>query len=73
MRTDTVKNLLAAVGAVFLALIVLSLLIAYLSGKGPIGGGDKVAVVNLDGVTRLLRDGEEVTVDGTRGVVWVHA
>jgi len=30
------------------------------------------AVVNLDGVTRQLRDGDEVTVDGTRGVVWVH-
>ncbi len=30
------------------------------------------AVVNLEGVTRRLRDGQEVTVDGTRGVVWVH-
>lgn len=30
------------------------------------------AVVNLDGVTRTLRDGQEVTVDGTRGVVWLH-
>jgi len=30
------------------------------------------AVVNLDGVTRQLVDGDEVTVDGTRGVVWVH-
>lgn len=30
------------------------------------------AVVNLDGVTRRLVDGQEVTVDGTRGIVWVH-
>lgn len=30
------------------------------------------AVVNLDGVTRQLADGDEVTVDGTRGIVWVH-
>jgi pyruvate,water dikinase len=30
------------------------------------------AVVNLDGITRQLADGDEVTVDGTRGVVWVH-
>jgi pyruvate,water dikinase len=30
------------------------------------------AVVNVDGVTRRLVDGQEVTVDGTRGIVWVH-
>jgi len=30
------------------------------------------AVVNLSGVTRLLHDGQEVTVDGSRGLVWVH-
>ena len=30
------------------------------------------AVVNIDGVMRRLRDGDEVTVDGTRGVVWLH-
>ncbi len=30
------------------------------------------AVVNLEGVTRQLTDGDEVTVDGTRGVVWIH-
>jgi phosphohistidine swiveling domain-containing protein len=29
-------------------------------------------VVNLEGVTRQLIDGQEVTVDGTRGLVWVH-
>jgi phosphohistidine swiveling domain-containing protein len=29
-------------------------------------------VVNIDDVSRVLRDGQEVTVDGTRGVVWVH-
>jgi pyruvate,water dikinase len=30
------------------------------------------AVVNIDGVTRRLVDGQEVTVDGTRGIVWIH-
>jgi phosphohistidine swiveling domain-containing protein len=30
------------------------------------------AVVNIGGVTRRLQDGQEVTVDGTRGIVWVH-
>lgn len=30
------------------------------------------AVVNLDGITERLRDGQQVTVDGTRGVVWVE-
>lgn len=30
------------------------------------------AVVNIDGATRKLRTGQEITVDGTRGVVWVH-
>jgi pyruvate,water dikinase len=30
------------------------------------------AVVNIDRVTARLRTGDDVTVDGTRGVVWVH-
>ena len=30
------------------------------------------AVVNLDGVMRRLVDGQIVTVDGTRGLVWVQ-
>ena len=30
------------------------------------------AVVNVDGATRLLRDGQRVTVDGGRGVVWLE-
>lgn len=66
MKGETFKNLLAAVGAVFLVLIVLSFLIAYLAGKGPIGGEDKVAVVNLEGLitdpmdfTAELREYEE--------------
>ena len=29
-------------------------------------------VVNLDGATRILREGDEITVDGRRGYVWVH-
>lgn len=29
-------------------------------------------VVNLSGATRRLADGDRVTVDGARGVVWVH-
>ena len=31
------------------------------------------AVVNVEDATRRLADGAEVTVDGARGVVWVHA
>lgn len=30
------------------------------------------AVVNIDDVTRRLSEGQEVTVDGHRGVVWIH-
>ena len=30
------------------------------------------AVVNIDGILNRLRDGDEVTVDGTRGLVWIH-
>jgi pyruvate,water dikinase len=30
------------------------------------------AVVNIDGATRRLRTGQEITVDGSRGLVWVH-
>jgi len=30
------------------------------------------AVVNVEGATRRLADGTEVTVDGGRGVVWIH-
>jgi pyruvate,water dikinase len=29
-------------------------------------------VVNIEGATRRLVDGQEVTVDGNRGLVWVH-
>ena len=29
-------------------------------------------VVNLTGATRILRDGQEITVDGGRGLVWLH-
>jgi pyruvate,water dikinase len=30
------------------------------------------AVVNVQGATTVLRDGDRVTIDGTRGVVWVR-
>ncbi|MCB9684796.1 MAG: hypothetical protein H6735_07155 [Alphaproteobacteria bacterium] len=30
------------------------------------------AVVNVEGATRRLRDGQEVTVDGARGAIWLH-
>ena len=29
-------------------------------------------VVNVTGATRRLADGQEVTVDGSRGLVWIH-
>jgi phosphohistidine swiveling domain-containing protein len=31
------------------------------------------AVVNIERATQRLHDGQEITVDGNRGVVWVHA
>jgi len=49
MRGGIFKNLLAAVGAVFLIIIALSLALAYALGGG-LGRGDKVAVVKLEGV-----------------------
>ncbi len=32
----------------------------------------KPAVVHLEGALRRLHDGQEVTVDGSRGAVWIH-
>lgn len=49
MRGETIKNLLAAIGAVFLILFGLSALIIYLTGAGGFGK-DKVAVVKLEGI-----------------------
>ncbi len=49
MRGDILKNLLAAIGAVFLIIIALSLALAYAFGGG-LGRGDKVAVVKVEGV-----------------------
>ena len=31
------------------------------------------AVVNIESLTSRLRDGQEVTVDGNRGLVWIHS
>lgn len=49
MRGEILKNLLAAIGAVFLIIIALSFALAYAFGSG-LGRGDKVAVVKLEGV-----------------------
>lgn len=49
MKGDALKNILAAFGAVFLVIIALTFALGYFSG-GPIAGGDKVAVVKLEGV-----------------------
>jgi protease-4 len=48
--SSTLKNLLAAIGAFFLILIVLSLFIALLAEDSAIGFGDKVGVINIEGV-----------------------
>lgn len=50
MRGETIKNLFAAVGVVVVALLGLSILIAFLSSGSSIVSGDKVAVVKLEGV-----------------------
>jgi len=31
------------------------------------------AVVNVEGATRLLKDGQRVTIDGGRGEIWLEA
>lgn len=48
MRREAFRNVLAAIGAVFVGIVVLSILIGILSGGGVTG--DKVAVVDLRGV-----------------------
>lgn len=48
MRGGAFKNILAAIGAVFLAIIVISIVVGVLTRDGL--GGDKVAVVELEGV-----------------------
>ncbi len=49
MKAETLKSLLAAVGAVFIILIALSLAVSYFSG-GTLSRADKVAVVELEGI-----------------------
>ncbi len=49
MKGETLKNLLAAVGALFVILIALSLVVSYFSG-GSLSRADKVAVVELEGI-----------------------
>ncbi len=73
MRGEILKNLLAAIGAVFLIVIALSFVLAYVFGGG-LGRGDKIAVVKLEGVItdsadidRQLHDLEER--DDVKGVV----
>lgn len=48
MRREAFRNVLAAIGAVFVAVVVLIILISIFSGKGVTG--DKVAVVDIRGV-----------------------
>lgn len=57
-RGEFLRNLLAAFGAVFAAIILVSIVIGVVSGRG--AGADKVAVVELDGIitesTEFTRD-----------------
>lgn len=48
MRREALRNILAAIGAVFVSIVVLAILIGIFSGKGVTG--DKVAVVDIRGV-----------------------
>lgn len=50
MKFSTFKNLLAALGAVFMVVLLLSLIIALTRESSSIGFGDKVAVVDIEGV-----------------------
>lgn len=63
MRWDNIRNVLAAVGAFVLVMLALALVIAVLSGKDGFALGDKVAVIEIQGVivdpadiTQELRD-----------------
>ncbi len=49
-RTGTIKNILAAFGAVFFILIFISLLSALLSGEDGLSFSDKVAVLKISGI-----------------------
>ena len=50
MRKEALKNLLAIVGAVFLVLITLSILIAIFSGGSGLQLGDKIGVIEVKGI-----------------------
>lgn len=50
MRGGVLRNILAAIGGFVVVIFLLSLFIYSLSGGGAIGGGDKVAVVKLEGI-----------------------
>jgi protease-4 len=57
VKLGALKNIFAAVGVVVVSVLVLSFIIALLAGGG-VGGGDKVAVVKIEG---LITDATEVT------------
>ena len=57
-RGGLFKNVLAAVGAVFIIITVLSALLSLIFGGGGLTGADKVAVVKLEG---LITDPADVT------------
>lgn len=50
MKWETFKSILAATGAFFSAIIVLTLVIAYFTAGGALSSSEKVVVVKLDGV-----------------------
>ncbi|MEK7773004.1 MAG: hypothetical protein AAB307_01545, partial [Deltaproteobacteria bacterium] len=58
MKWENVRNVLAAVGAFVLIMLVLALLITALSGKDRFAFHDKVAVVEIQGV---ILDSADVT------------
>lgn len=50
MKWETFRNILAAAGAFFTAVIVLAFLISYFTASGRLNSSEKVVVVKLDGV-----------------------
>ncbi len=58
MKWAAIRNLLAAVGAFFLAIIVLSIIISILSRDSNLPFGEKVAIIDIEGI---ISDSADIT------------
>ena len=58
MKWAAIRNLLAAIGAFFLAIIVLSIIISILSRDSNLPFGEKVAIIDIEGI---ISDSADIT------------